>query len=60
MRLLSHKSMRLIHWFFVYPLAAIGALVLLGGLLLLMEKSATLPAELICTPGYPCHENFGN
>lgn len=58
MKLFDEKVIKLLHWIILYPLALIGAVVIFGGLWAFLDAKETIPAEKICTSGYPCHERF--
>lgn len=58
MKLLDRKVTQVLHLFIVYPLTALGALIVFGSLWAFLDAKDALPPELICTPGYPCHERF--
>ena len=60
MGLKNQRLRQILHWMIVYPLALIGGFVMFGSLILFIDTKREIPAELICTPGFPCHEQFDN
>ena len=55
---LDKKFNRFMHLFILYPLAALGALIVSGIILITLDAEDVPPPELICTPGFPCYERF--